>query len=154
LLEAAEPLPKARYVRFFSFLAPEQAPGQKLKNYRWPYYEALTLAEAMNELTLATVGVYGKELTKQNGAPFRIIIPWKYGFKGPKSVVRIELTEKRPGTFWNDLQPREYAFESNVDPTVPHIRWSQAQERHIDLTGNRPTLPYNGYGQWVAGLCS
>ena len=152
LLEAAEPLAKARYVRFFSFLAPEQAPGQKLKTYRWPYYEALTLAEAMNELTLATVGVYGKELTKQNGAPFRIIIPWKYGFKGPKSVVRIELTEKRPRTFWNDLYPREYGFEANVDPNVPHPRWSQAEERAADLSGTRPTLPYNGYGQWVAGL--
>ena len=152
LLEAAGPLPKARYVKFISFLAPEQAPGQKVKDYRWPYYEALTLPEAMNELTLATVGVYGKELTKQNGAPFRVIVPWKYGYKGAKSVVRIELVEKKPRTFWHDLYPREYGFESNVDPKVPHPRWSQAQERHIDMSGNRPTLPYNGYGQWVAGL--
>ena len=152
LLEASEPLGKARYVRFLSFLAPEQAPGQKNQKYRWPYYEGLTLAEAMNDLTLATVGVYGKELPKQNGAPFRIILPWKYGYKGPKSVVRIELTKKRPRTFWNDLYPHEYGFESNVDPKVPHPRWSQAQERSIDRRTTRPTLPFNGYGEWVSAL--
>jgi sulfoxide reductase catalytic subunit YedY len=155
LLEAAEPLAKARYVRFVSFLAPEQAPGQKrMKWYKWPYYEGLTLPEAMNELALATVGVYGKELPKQNGAPFRVVVPWKYGYKGPKSVVRIELTRKRPRTFWNDLHPDEYGFESNVNPKVPHPRWSQAQEKSIDGAGTRPTLPYNGYGRWVAALYS
>ena len=153
LLEAAEPQAKAKYVRFVSFLAPEQAPGQKhMKWYKWPYYEALTLPEAMNELTLATVGVYGKELPRQSGAPFRVVVPWKYGYKGPKSVVRIELVRKRPPTFWNDLQPLEYSWASNVNPTVPHPRWSQAQEKSIDGGGTRPTLRYNGYSQWVAAL--
>ena len=155
LLEAAEPQAKAEYVRFLSFLAPEQAPGQKrMKWYKWPYYEGLTLPEAMNPLTLATVGVYGRELPRQSGAPFRVILPWKYGYKGPKSVVRIELTDKRPSTFWHDVAPKEYSFESNVNPKVPHPRWSQAQEKSIDGAGTRPTLLYNGYGKWVAGLYS
>ena len=153
ILQASEPLAKARYVRFLSFLDKEQAPGQKSFNwYRWPYYEGLRLDEAMNEMTLATVGVYGRELPKQNGAPFRVVVPWKYGYKGPKSVVKIELTQKRPGTFWNDLQPLEYSFESNVNPKVPHPRWSQASERSIDGSPSRKTRLYNAYAEWVGHL--
>jgi sulfoxide reductase catalytic subunit YedY len=153
LLEAAQPQAKARYVRLVSFLKKDEAPGQKdFIWYRWPYYEGLTLAEAMNELTLATVGIYGHELPKQHGAPFRVVVPWKYGYKGPKSVVKIELVEKQPRTFWNDLQPLEYSFSSNVNPAVPHPRWSQATERSIDGKGSRKTRPYNGYGEWVADL--
>lgn len=153
LLEASEPLARARYVRFLSFLNKDQAPGQKgFTWYAWPYYEGLTLAEAMNEMTLATMGIYGRELPKQHGAPFRVVVPWKYGYKGPKSVVRIELVEKRPRTFWNDLQPLEYSFESNVNPAVPHPRWSQATERSIDGAASRKTRIYNGYGEWVAQL--
>ena len=152
LLEASQPLSKARYVRFVSFLAKDQAPGQNLPWYTWPYYEGLTLAEAMNELTLATVGIFGHELPKQNGAPFRVVVPWKYGYKGPKSVVKIELVDSQPHTFWNDQQPGEYSFESNVNPAVPHPRWSQAQERSIDGSRSRATRLYNGYGPWVASL--
>ena len=153
ILQASEPLAKARHVRFLSFLDKQQAPGQMHFNwYRWPYYEGLRLDEAMNEMTLATVGLYGHELPKQHGAPFRVVVPWKYGYKGPKSVVKIELTEKRPATFWNDLQPLEYSFESNVNPKVPHPRWSQATERSIDGGRSRPTRIYNGYGEWVAHL--
>jgi len=152
LLEASQPLAKARYVRFLSFLKKDEAPGQNVPWYPWPYYEGLTMAEAMNGLTLATVGIYGHELPRQNGAPFRVVVPWKYGYKGPKSVVRMELVEDRPRTFWNDQQPGEYSFESNVNPAVPHPRWSQAQEKSIDGRGSRPTRPYNGYGEWVASL--
>jgi sulfoxide reductase catalytic subunit YedY len=153
LLEASQPLAKARYVRFLSFLNKDQAPGQKdFSWYAWPYYEGLTLAEAMNEMTLATMGIFGHELPKQHGAPFRVVVPWKYGYKGPKSVVKIELVEKQPHTFWNDLQPLEYSFASNVNPAVPHPRWSQATERSIDGAGSRKTRLYNGYGEWVAQL--
>jgi sulfoxide reductase catalytic subunit YedY len=118
----------------------------------WPYYEGLRLDEAMNELCLATVGLYGHELPKQHGAPFRVVVPWKYGYKGPKSVVRIELVEKQPRTFWNDLQPLEYGFESNVNPKVPHPRWSQASERSIDGAKSRPTRHLNGYEAWAGRL--
>jgi sulfoxide reductase catalytic subunit YedY len=153
LLEAAQPLAKARYVRFVSFIKKEEARGQKEYHwYRWPYYEGLTLAEAMNELTFATIGIYGHELPKQNGAPLRVVVPWKYGYKGPKSVVRIELAESQPATFWNDLQPLEYSFESNVNPAVPHPRWSQASERSIDGARSRSTRLYNGYAPWVGQL--
>jgi methionine sulfoxide reductase catalytic subunit len=153
ILRASEPLPKARYVKFVSFLKKDQAPGQKnFSWYRWPYYEGLRLDEAMNEMTLATVGIYGHELPRQNGAPFRVVVPWKYGYKGPKSVVKIELVEKQPGTFWNDLEPAEYSFESNVNPKIPHPRWSQATERSIDGARSRPTRLYNGYEAWVGSL--
>jgi sulfoxide reductase catalytic subunit YedY len=153
LLEAAEPLSKARYVRFVSFLKKDEAPGQKKYSwYPFPYYEGLRLDEAMNELTLLTLGLYGRRLAKQSGAPLRVVVPWKYGYKGPKAVVKIELTEKQPRTFWNDLQPLEYGFESNVNPAVPHPRWSQATERSIDGAGSRKTVLYNGYAPWVASL--
>ncbi len=153
LLEPSTPLSTARYVRFVSVLRKDQMPGQKRATwYSWPYYEGLTLAEAMNELTLATVGIFGHELPKQHGAPFRVVVPWKYGYKGPKSVVKIELIDSQPRTFWNDLQPLEYGFSSNVNPEVPHPRWSQASERSIDGKSTRKTRLYNGYGEWVARL--
>jgi sulfoxide reductase catalytic subunit YedY len=152
LLAPSEPLAKATHVRFTSLLRPEEMPGQKKRWYTWPYYEGLTLGEAMNELTLATVGMYGAQLAKQSGAPFRVVVPWKYGYKGPKAVVKIELVERQPKTFWNDEQPSEYGFESNVNPKRPHPRWSQASERSIDGAKSRQTLLYNGYGEWVADL--
>jgi sulfoxide reductase catalytic subunit YedY len=152
LLDASQPLARATHVRFVSLLNKEQMPGQKASWYTWPYYEALTLGEAMNELTLATVGIYGHELPKQHGAPLRVVVPWKYGYKGPKAVVKIELVEGQPHTFWNDQQPLEYSFVSNVNPQVPHPRWSQASERAIDGGPSRKTRLYNGYGEWVAQL--
>jgi sulfoxide reductase catalytic subunit YedY len=154
LIAPSEPLAAATHVRFTSLLRPEQMPGQAKRWYTWPYYEGLTLGEAMNELTLATVGMYGSRLARQNGAPFRIVVPWKYGYKGPKAVVRLELVDSQPGTFWNDRQPSEYGFESNVNPKVPHPRWSQASERAIDGGRSRETLLYNGYAESVAGLYS
>lgn len=153
LLELAQPLSKARYVRFVSFHDPENLPGQKLmQRYPWPYYEALRLDEAYHELTLVAVGIYGHALPMQHGAPWRLVTPWKYGYKSPKSIVRIELTEEQPPTFWNDLQPPEYGFFSNVDPSKPHPRWSQEVEEDIGTLEKRATLLYNGYAQEVAGL--
>lgn len=148
-----KPKPAAKFVRFVSFLRPDQAPGQKkAKQYPWPYYEGLTLAEATNPLALLVTGIYGHGLPVQHGAPLRVIVPWKYGYKSPKSFVRVEFTAEQPGTFWSDLQPTEYPFTSNVDPEKPHPRWSQATERDIATGDRRPTLPYNGYGAEVASL--
>lgn len=146
LLTLVEPKPAARFVRFFSVSAPEQQPGIREQPwYRWPYYEGLRLDEAMHELTFVATGIYGHALPKQNGAPVRIVVPWKYGYKSPKSVVRIELIDRQPPTFWNDLAPAEYSFLSNVDPGVPHPRWSQASERLIGTWRTKRTLPFNGY---------
>lgn len=153
LIDWLEPLGEARWVRFVSFLDPQRLPGQKNATYYpWPYYEALRLDEARNEMAFVAVGVFGHALPMQHGAPWRLAIPWKYGYKGPKSVVRIELTAQRPKTFWNDLQPAEYGFYSNVDPNRPHPRWSQATERDIGTGERRPTLVYNGYGEQVASM--
>jgi methionine sulfoxide reductase catalytic subunit len=153
LLAAVEPLPAARWVRFVSVNRPEQMPGIRTQNwYPWPYHEALRLDEAMNDLAFVATGIYGKALPKQNGAPLRLALPWKYGFKGPKSMVKIELVAERPETFWNKLQPKEYGFYSNVNPKKAHPRWSQAVETVIPHMERRATLPYNGYGSWVAGL--
>jgi sulfoxide reductase catalytic subunit YedY len=136
-----------------SFHRPERAAGQKNQPwYPWPYYEGLTMEEAMNELTLMVTGIYGHELPKQHGAPLRLATPWKYGFKSIKGIVKIEFTSEQPKTFWNDLAPDEYGFAANVDPKVPHPRWSQATERVIDTGERIPTLPYNGYGEYVANL--
>ncbi len=152
-VELARPLSAARFVRFVSFMRPEEALGQRQdRHYPWPYYEGLRLDEAVNELTLLTTGIYGKPLPPQHGAPIRVVTPWKYGYKSIKSVVRIEFVDSRPSTFWNDLQPQEYDFLSNVDPAVPHPRWSQATERMLGTDERVPTLPYNGYGDWVASL--
>ena len=153
LLEKVAPTSGARYVRMVSFDRPEQAPGQREQTwYEWPYYEALRLDEAMNEVAFLATGMYGHPLQKQNGAPIRLAVPWKYGYKSIKSIRRIELTRERPPTFWNDLQPDEYGWLSNVDPTVDHPRWSQATEEIVGTDREVPTLPYNGYGEWVSDL--
>lgn len=152
LLEKVQPKTEAKYVRMLTFLDPDMAPQQNDFRLPWPYYEGLTLAEAMNDLTLLTVGIYGHVLPPQHGAPIRLIAPWKYGFKSIKSVVSIELTDKKPRTFWNTLAPREYGFEANVNPKVPHPRWSQASERMIGTGERLPTMIYNGYGDAVAHL--
>jgi methionine sulfoxide reductase catalytic subunit len=152
LLRKVEPLPEARYVRFVSFDRPEQASRQGSRSMPWPYTEGLTLAEAGNELAFIATGMYGHPLLKQHGAPVRLVTPWKYGFKSAKSIVHIELTRKIPDTFWNTLAPEEYGFRANVNPTIPHPRWSQATERMLGTGEIRPTQMYNGYGDWVAGL--
>jgi len=155
LIKYVEPLQKAKYVRFVSFYKPDEARGQKLQNwYNWPYYEGLRMDEAMNELTLLCTGMYGHALPNQNGAPLRVITPWKYGYKSAKSIVKIEFVEKMPKTFWNDIAPNEYGFYSNVNPKVPHPRWSQATERSINTNERIPTLPYNGYKNYVGNLYS
>ena len=118
----------------------------------WPYTEGLTLAEATNPLAFIATGIYGRPLIKQHGAPARLVVPWKYGFKSGKSIVRIELTDEQPATFWNTIQPGEYDFEANVDPDKPHPRWSQKLERMLGTGEEFPTKVYNGYGEWVAKL--
>jgi len=152
LIKKIEPLSSAQFVRFVTLLKPDQATNQSPSNGPWPYSEALTMAEALNELTLIATGIYGHPLPKQHGAPLRLVVPWKYGFKSIKSIVKIEFTAERPATFWNSNRPEEYDFTANVDPNTPHPRWSQATEKLIDTGERRPTLPYNGYGEWVAEL--
>ncbi len=153
LLARVQPQNSARYVNFVSFNRPDQAFGQKTQTwYRWPYYEGIEIGEAMNELAFVVTGMYGHPLQKQNGAPVRIHLPWKYGYKSPKSIVGLHLSDQKPTTFWNDLAPAEYGFYSNVDPEVPHPRWSQAQEEIVGTGERIPTLPFNGYGEWVADL--
>ncbi len=153
LVKWAEPTSAARFVRMVSFQRPDQAPGQKNTPwYPWPYFEGLTLAEATHELAFLVCGIYGHTLPVQHGAPLRLATPWKYGFKSIKSIVLFEFTDRRPRTFWNDVAPAEYDFFANVNPRVPHPRWSQATERMIGTNERRPTQPFNGYGEWVAGL--
>ncbi len=152
LVEFCAPLSSAKYVRFISFHRPEEAVGQREQAYPWPYYEGLRMDEAMNELTLMTTGIYGKPLPRQHGAPLRVIVPWKYGYKSPKSIVKIDFIAEQPRTFWNDLGPNEYSFLSNVDPDVPHPRWSQMTERDTGTDMRIPTLKYNGYSEFVASL--
>jgi sulfoxide reductase catalytic subunit YedY len=156
LLDEAQPTGAAKFVKMTTFLDPKVAPRQSgsFGGYGepWPYTEGLTLAEANHELTLLAVGIYGHVLPKQHGAPIRLVVPWKYGFKNIKSIVKIELVEKQPPTFWNTLVPSEYGFESNVNPRIPHPRWSQAYERIIETGQRMPTLLYNGYAQQVASL--
>jgi sulfoxide reductase catalytic subunit YedY len=152
LIRKAEPLPGARYVRFVSFDRPAEASRQGDRSHPWPYTEGLTLAEATNELAFVATGMYGHPLLKQHGAPVRLVVPWKYGFKSAKSIVKVELTAGQPATFWNTTSPGEYDFAANVDPAVPHPRWSQASERMLGTGERRPTLKYNGYGEWVAKL--
>lgn len=152
-IDAVEPTSDAKYVRLITFLRPEQAIGQKTqRGYPWPYYEGLTMEEATNELSMLVTGIYGHALPNQHGAPLRLITPWKYGYKSIKSIVRIEFVSKQPTTFWNDLAPSEYDFFSNVNPRVPHPRWSQATERVIDTGQRIPTLPFNGYGEFVSHM--
>jgi sulfoxide reductase catalytic subunit YedY len=151
-IKKVKPLSSAKYVKMVTFLNREVAPGQRKVWLPWPYTEGLTMAEATNELTLLATGIYGHELPAQHGAPIRLIIPWKYGFKSIKSIVRIEFTDRMPPTFWSTVAPDEYDFWANVDPGVPHPRWSQETERIIGTKERRPTIKYNGYGQFVAGL--
>jgi sulfoxide reductase catalytic subunit YedY len=152
ILKEVEPTAKAKYVRFESVYKPEELPGQKSAWYTWPYIEGLRLDEAMNNLTLAATGLYGEHLLPQNGAPFRLVVPWKYGFKSIKSIVKIDLVEEQPTSLWMAAAPNEYGFFSNVNPDVPHPRWSQATERRIGEFGRRKTLPFNGYAEQVAQL--
>lgn len=152
LLKEVEPQSGARYVRFESLLDPQQMPGQKLSLYPWPYQEGLGIEEAMNDLAILATGLYGKPLPPQNGAPLRLVVPWKYGFKSIKAIVKIELTEFEPNTLWSTIAPDEYGFYANVNPQVSHPRWSQASERRIGETGRRATLLFNGYAEQVAHL--
>ena len=152
LLDKVQPKSKAKYVKMVTFMDPEVAAHQYDNRLPWPYLEGLTLEEAMNDLTLLVVGVYGHILPPQHGAPIRLIVPWKYGFKSIKSIVNIELTNKKPRNFWNIILPREYGFEANVNPNVPHPRWSQASEWMIGTMERHPTVIYNGYGKYVSHL--
>ena len=160
LIAAVEPSSKAKFVRFTSYYDPKVTYGPLLsfmEKLPWPYTEGLRIEEMANELAFFAVGIYGHLLPKQHGAPMRAVLPWKYGFKGAKSIVKIEFLDKQPATYWNTLVPSEYDFEANVNPTKPHPRWSQATEKFIskgpDLSWEKiPTLPYNGYGEYVANL--
>jgi sulfoxide reductase catalytic subunit YedY len=152
LLRRAEPTSRAKYVAFRSLLDSEQMPLQGRGLLDWPYTEGLRIDEAMHPLTILAVGLYGKPLPNQNGAPLRLVVPWKYGFKGIKSIVSVRLTEAQPTTSWNDAAPSEYGFYANVNPAVDHPRWSQATERRIGDLSRRPTLPFNGYGDQVGSL--
>jgi len=156
LIAACKPLSKATHVRFYSIDRPKEMPG--IRNARWfdfPYYEALRMDEATNELAFVATGMYGEPLPKQNGSPLRLVLPWKYGDKGAKAISRIEFVDKQPPTFWQDLFPNEYGFLSNVNPNLPHPRWTQAQERHFleeDRIERIPTQLFNGYAEFVGHL--
>ncbi len=152
VIKAVEPTSRARYVAFQTLYDPKQMPGQRRAVLRWPYVEGLRMDEAMHPLTLLAVGLYGETLLNQNGAPVRLVVPWKYGFKSIKSIVKIRFVGKEPPTSWNLAQPQEYGFYSNVNPEVDHPRWSQARERRIGEFFKRATLMFNGYADQVAGL--
>ena len=152
LLKQVEPTSKAKYVRFETVMRPEEMPGQESGWYSWPYVEGLRLDEAMNDLALLVTGVYGKPALPQNGAPLRLSVPWKYGFKSIKAIVKIDLVEEQPTSLWMNAAPNEYGFYANVNPDVPHPRWSQSTERRIGEFSRRKTLPFNGYADKVAHL--
>ena len=157
LVDFARPLSSAKYLRMETFLDAAVAPGQKASWYPWPYVEGLTIAEATNELAFIATGLYGKPIARQNGAPLRLVVPWKYGFKNVKSLVRLSFTAERPRTFWEAIEGREYGFWANVNPQVPHPRWSQATEKLLGEGSSFepkkvPTQLYNGYGEYVAPL--
>jgi sulfoxide reductase catalytic subunit YedY len=152
LLARFEPTSRARYVAFQTLHDAEQMPGQRRDVLDWPYVEGLRIDEAMHPLAILAIGMYGRVLPNQNGAPLRLVVPWKYGFKSIKSIVRIALTEQQPPTSWSRQAPREYGFFANVNPDVDHPRWSQKRERRIGEFFKRDTLPFNGYGEQVAGL--
>jgi sulfoxide reductase catalytic subunit YedY len=152
LLTAVEPTSQAKYVRFETLLDKEQFPNQKSSMFPWPYQEGLRMDEAMHPLAIIATGLYGKPMPNQNGAPLRLVVPWKYGFKSIKSIVKIELVADEPGTLWSDTAPNEYGFYANVNPEVNHPRWSQASERRIGELSRRETLMFNGYEKDVADL--
>jgi sulfoxide reductase catalytic subunit YedY len=154
LLKRFQPTSRAKYVAFTTLHDPEQLPGQRRAVLEWPYVEGLRMDEAMHPLTILAVGLYGEVLPGQNGAPLRLVVPWKYGFKSIKSIVRISLTEQMPPTAWNRAAPQEYGFYANVNPAVDHPRWSQKRERRLGELRKRETLPFNGYGEQVAALYS
>jgi sulfoxide reductase catalytic subunit YedY len=155
LVSLAQPKTEAKFVRFTSFFDPKVCEGQRSTSFTWPYIEGLTIAEANNELAFLATGIYGKPLRNQNGAPIRLVVPWKYGFKGAKSLAKIDFVAEQPKTLWNQMAPDEYGFYANVNPEVDHPRWSQASERIIGggfFAGKKPTLKFNGYEQQVAKL--
>jgi sulfoxide reductase catalytic subunit YedY len=152
LLDQVQPMGSARYVAFETLADPRRMPNIGSDVLAWPYVEGLRLDEALHPLTILAIGLYGATLPPQNGAPLRLVVPWKYGYKGIKSIVRIRLVESRPTTSWNREAPDEYGFYSNVNPQVDHPRWSQATEQRIGESGRRPTLMFNGYADQVASL--
>ena len=153
LLDAVEPLGSAKYVAFQTLLDPKRMPGQRTTAVlEWPYLEGLRMDEAMHPLTILASGLYGKQLPPQDGAPIRLVVPWKYGFKGVKSIVKISLVEQQPKTTWNNWGPDQYGFYANVNPSVDHPRWSQATENRIGESGRRKTLMFNGYAERVGSL--
>ena len=152
ILDRVQPNSKARYVAFRTLMDTEQMPGEKRRILQWPYSEGLRMDEAVHPLTMLAVGIYGRVLPNQNGAPLRLVVPWKYGFKGIKAIVKIKLMENQPLASWNQNAPEEYGFYANVNPAVDHPRWSQATERRIGEWSRRATLPFNGYAEQVAGL--
>jgi sulfoxide reductase catalytic subunit YedY len=152
LLEQVEPTSEAQFVRFETIYAPERMPGQRQGMFQWPYVEGLRMDEAMHDLTILATGIYGHSLLPQTGAPIRLVVPWKYGFKYIKSIVRIDLVAEMPETFWPSQNPREYGFYANVNPNVNHPRWSQGSERRIGESGRRETLMFNGYEEEVSSL--
>ena len=152
LVKMAQPTAAAKYVAFETLADPKTMPGLRMSAYEWPYVEGVTIEEAKNDLAFMVTGMYGKTLPKQDGAPIRLALPWKYGFKSAKSIVKVTFTDKRPTTFWEGLQPSEYGFWANVNPAVSHPRWSQATERLIGNDERVPTKIYNGYGEFVAPL--
>ena len=152
LLSLVEPSSAAQYVRFETVYRPEEMKGQGSAAFPWPYNEGLRIDEAMNDLAILATGMYGETILPQNGAPIRLVVPWKYGFKSIKSIVKIELTSERPNTLWNTVSSREYGFYANVNPNVDHPRWSQASERRIGELNRRETLMFNGYGEQVADM--
>ena len=152
ILSLVEPKSDAKFLKFETFFNPDIAPGQKQQWYPWPYQEGITIEEAKNDLSFIATGIYGKELPNQNGAPLRLILPWKYGFKSIKSIVKISLTNDRPIGMWEKLAPKEYGFWANVNPDIPHPRWSQKTEQQLGVDGRIPTVIYNGYGEQVASM--
>jgi len=152
LLKEVEPTSAAKFVRFETVYRPQEMPGQNSPFYPWPYQEGLRLDEAMHDLTILATGLYGQPMPNQDGAPIRLVVPWKYGFKSIKAITKIELVDKQPATLWSSVGPDEYGFYSNVNPDRPHPRWSQASERRIGELNRRPTLMFNGYAEQVADL--
>jgi len=152
LVALAEPASSARYMVMETLADAKTMPGLRISSFEWPYVEGVTMAEANNDLAFLATGLYGKTIPKQNGAPIRLVLPWKYGFKSVKSIVKVTFTDKKPTTFWEGIQPQEYGFWANVNPDVPHPRWSQATERLLGSDQRVPTRIYNGYGEFVAEM--